>query len=260
MMQLEELRRIAESVGEREGWDFSRMRDYTEPAPWDYMDVVRRYLHPSHHVLDVGTGGGEKFLELAPRFGTGIGIDIEPQMIEVAERNRSAAQVENVSFRPMRAEVLNFPDGTFDVVLNRHSVVRVAEVVRVLKPGGLFITQQVGGRNTQSIFTAFGWGPNGDFYRRVWEEEGSAPQDTASLADQFSSLGQVVVARGEYDVRQYFLDVESLVFWLKAVPLPEEFDIERHWQGVNRIITDYGTDRGIETNEHRELLIARKQA
>jgi SAM-dependent methyltransferase len=160
-MQLEELRRIADSVGEREGWDFSRVRDYTEPTPWDYMDVVLRYLQPSHHVLDVGTGGGEKFLELAPRFGTGVGVDIEPRMIEVAERNRVASRVENVSFRPMRAEVLNFPDATFDVVLNRHSVVQVAEVIRVLKPDGLFITQQVGGRNTQSIFTAFGWGRTG---------------------------------------------------------------------------------------------------
>jgi ubiquinone/menaquinone biosynthesis C-methylase UbiE len=194
-MQLEELRRIADSVGEREGWDFSRVRDYTEPTPWDYMEVVQRYLQPSHHVLDVGTGGGEKFLELAPRFGTGIGVDIEPRMIEVAERNRVASRVENVTFRPMRAEVLNFPDATFDVVLNRHSVVQVAEVVRVLKPDGLFITQQVGGRNTQSIFSAFGWGSNGDFYRRVWEEEGSAPQDTASLAEQFTSSGHTPSSR-----------------------------------------------------------------
>ncbi len=60
-------------------------------------------------------------------------------------------------------------------------------------------------------------------------------------------------------MREYFLDVESLVFWLKAAPLPEDFDVERHWRAVDRIITDYSTERGIKTNEHRELLIARKQ-
>jgi len=46
-MTLEELKRIAASVGERQGWDFSRVRDERDPVPWDYIDVVRRYLRPS---------------------------------------------------------------------------------------------------------------------------------------------------------------------------------------------------------------------
>lgn len=46
-MTLEELRCIAASVGERQGWDFSRVQDERDPVPWDYIDVVRRYLRPS---------------------------------------------------------------------------------------------------------------------------------------------------------------------------------------------------------------------
>ncbi len=64
-MNYEGLRRIAESVGERSGWDFSRVRDERDPVPWDYSEVVRRYLRPEDRVLDVGTGGGEIFIELA---------------------------------------------------------------------------------------------------------------------------------------------------------------------------------------------------
>ena len=60
-----ELRRIAESVGIRCGWDFSRMRETQEPAPWDYADMARIYLATDSHVLDIGTGGGERFLALA---------------------------------------------------------------------------------------------------------------------------------------------------------------------------------------------------
>ena len=45
-----ELRRIAESVGIRRGWDFSRMRETQEPAPWDYADMARIYLAPDSHV------------------------------------------------------------------------------------------------------------------------------------------------------------------------------------------------------------------
>jgi hypothetical protein len=37
------------------------------------------------------------------------------------------------------------------------------------------------------------------------------------------------------------------------------FDPERDWRHVREIITRYSTPRGIETNEHRELLVVRKQ-
>ena len=59
-------------------------------------------------------------------------------------------------------------------------------------------------------------------------------------------------------MRYWFRDLESLVFWLKAVPLPEPFDLEKHWEGINYILRNYKTPRGIETNEHRELLIVQK--
>ena len=91
-MTLEELRCIAASVGERRGWDFSRVRDEREPVPWDYIDVVRHYLRPSDRVLDVGSGGGEKFLALATHFGTGIGVDASTEMTWVAFKNRSSSQ------------------------------------------------------------------------------------------------------------------------------------------------------------------------
>ena len=52
-------------------------------------------------------------------------------------------------------------------------------------------------------------------------------------------------------------DLDSLVFTLKAVPLPESFDPARHCAGVNRLLRER-SERGVETTEHRELLAARK--
>ena len=48
-------------VTPRLGWDFSRMNVVRQPVPWDYTDLVVRYLRPSDNVLDLGTGGGELF-------------------------------------------------------------------------------------------------------------------------------------------------------------------------------------------------------
>lgn len=43
---------------------------------------------------------------------------------------------------------LPFKDSSFDVVANRHESFDVGEVYRVLRPGGYFVTQQVGGKTT----------------------------------------------------------------------------------------------------------------
>jgi SAM-dependent methyltransferase len=250
-MHPDELKRIADAVDQRRGWDFSRVRDEVGPVPWDYMEVARRYLSPMQRVLDIGTGGGERFLALAPGFGSGIGIDAAPEMVEVATEN--AARVDNcaVKFLAMDAAALEFPDQSFDVVLNRHSVAYVDEIGRVLKPGGLFIAQQVGARNTAAICAVFGCGPGGHYQ----EESG---QTVADWVEAFAARGFAIWCRGEYDVPYTFLDVESFVFWLKAIPMPEDFDVERHWPQVNAILVHHQTPRGIVTNEHRELLIVRK--
>jgi SAM-dependent methyltransferase len=250
-MTLEELKRIAASVGEREGWDFSRVRDAREPMPWDYLDVVRRYLRPTDHVLDVGTGGGEKLLSLAACFDSAAGVDVSAEMIATAQKNKAAAQTEKVSFEVMRGEALQFPDGTFDVMLNRHCTVNVRETFRVLRPGGYFITQQVGARNAQNICALFGCGVGGEYEPELFQE-------LPVLAGAFRQLGCRVVCAAEYDVRYWFLDVESLLFWFQAIPMPQDFDIEVHWQQVNHVIAEFNTPQGIETNEHRELLIAQK--
>ncbi len=52
-------------VPSRRGWDFSRMNVLRQPVPWSYHDLVARYLSPDDSVLDIGTGGGETFSQLA---------------------------------------------------------------------------------------------------------------------------------------------------------------------------------------------------
>src|SRR6266516_1190926 len=140
----DELRTIAEEVGELSGWDFSVVRDERDPVPWDYQDVAGRYLRPGSRVLDIGTGGGEEFLKLVPLIGAGTGIDASTEMVATARAGTPAELAGKVSFAVMDAGRLAFPGASFDVVLNRHAPVYAAEIVRVLRPGAVVITQQVG--------------------------------------------------------------------------------------------------------------------
>ena len=250
-LTLEQLELISHSVGERVGWDFSRMRTKRAPVPWDYSYMVRQFLANADCVLDVGTGGGELFLTLAACLRKGIGIDVSKDMIEQALQNKRTQGITNVDFKVMNGNHLKFADAEFEIVLNRHCDVNVSETARVLRPQGYFITQQVGYRNTLNILKAFGWTP-ASFGAGWW-------QPVVKLAARFEQRGCRVVAKAEYDVRYWFCDVESLMFWLKAVPLPEPFEVEKHWEGVNHILQAYSTRQGIETNEHRELLIVEKR-
>ena len=95
-LTIEALRDLSASVGERSGWDFSRVRDERAPVPWDYVKVVRQYLNQTDSVLDAGTGGGEILLSLAPYFETGIGIDRYADMIEQARQRRIDLPTGNV--------------------------------------------------------------------------------------------------------------------------------------------------------------------
>lgn len=250
-MKPDVLKRISASVAARRGWDFSSVREDRDPVPWIYEDVVRRFLQQSSHVLDIGTGGGERFLALASALGTGVGVDIDPAMIQVAREDMATHLADRYSFLVMDARALGFPDSAFDVVLNRHSTVHAEEIGRILRPEGFFITQQVGARNYHNICSLFGCGPGGQY---DWDPSKSL--DT--LANELARHGCSVVARAEYDVRCWFCDLESLVFTLQAIPIPQDFDMDRHWPQVAQIISEHSSARGIETNEHRELLVAQK--
>lgn len=258
-MTREELVRLAAEVSPRHGWDFSAMREARDPVPWDYVDIVRAYLWPEAAVLDVGTGGGERFLSLADAFGRGLGTDASAAMIADARENLGRLaeagddRAGRVSFEVMPAQALALPAAGFDVVLNRHAPLSVGEIARVLRPGGLFITQQVGARNSHNICAVFGCTVGGPYL--------AAPGlDHVALASAFRAHGFQVVCAAEYDVRWWIRDAASLLFWMQALPLPENFDIERHWRQVQYILARYTTDQGILTNEHRELLIVRKPA
>jgi SAM-dependent methyltransferase len=245
----EQLKDIASSVDDRRGWDFSRMKTEREPVPWEYLEIVPRYLKQTDSVLDVGTGGGEKLLFFSQYFERGVGVDPDPEMIRAARENGAAQS--SVTFVEMGAEPLEFPDASFDVVLNRHAPVFVPEVVRVLKPGGYFVTQQVGAKNMDNIRQEFGTGSG----VRYAEEH-------QACIDNLVRHGCRIVTTGDYNVHYWVKDIPSLIFWFKAIaganPVPEGFSIDRDWQTVRQIISKYWTSSGVLTNEHRNLLIAQK--
>jgi SAM-dependent methyltransferase len=107
--------------------------------------MLRGKLAPGQRVVDVGTGTGAVALRCAPLVPGGevIGVDISPQMLDIARQRVAAAKLENVTFVDGRAEELPFEDHSVDRVfaslslmyaLDRPAAAR--EFARVLRPGG----------------------------------------------------------------------------------------------------------------------------
>lgn len=258
LMTPEELQLIADDVGDLDGWDFSRVRVVEDPPPWQYNEVVRQHLQPHSVVLDLGTGGGEAFLEFAPHIFHGYGIEQNEERLRVAARNQRKARVESVRFAAMNVDRLGFRDNSFDLILARYAGFSVAEVLRLLRPGGVFITQQMGDRDTQNIFDAFDWGSYGNYWRDQYALQGVYYKPIVESAKEFEAAGCTVLRYDEYDLPQYHQDVGSLVFFLKASPLPWPFDPQTYAAPLTRLLQTHGSERGIETNAHRELLIVRR--
>jgi SAM-dependent methyltransferase len=121
-------------------------------APWERVAPTMGAIHdrliaalaprPGQHWLDVGTGTGAVAMRAAHEGARVIGLDLAPPLIETAKR-LAAEQALAISFEVGDAEVLPYPDASFDVVSSAHGVVfapdhaAVArELARVCRPGG----------------------------------------------------------------------------------------------------------------------------
>lgn len=99
-------------------------------------------LRPHSRLLDVGCGPGRLTFELADRYDDVVGVDVDADMLAVAEQTARERELAWVEFRHLPAEEIDQRLGTFDTItfaLSFHWMdqPRVAEAVRsVLRPGG----------------------------------------------------------------------------------------------------------------------------
>ncbi len=98
-------------------------------------------------VLDVATGTGHSAIAFATFVGAEgrvTGIDIAPDMLEVARANIAKASLDNIDLQLGDAENLNFEDESFDKVVCASGIFFLPDMLagvkewrRVTKPGGV---------------------------------------------------------------------------------------------------------------------------
>lgn len=209
------------------GWDFSYLdgRMFEEQAPWSYSSRAAELLRRCSSVVDMGTGGGERFLDLQ---------EFWPEVVVATEEYAPNLKLAIERLVPKGAKVVDvrltdrdpvpFSDREFDLVLNRHSAFNPNEVARILAPGGTFLTQQIHGLWACDMLAAFDVKPQ-------W------PGSTLErYVAQLRTTGLTILSAEDWSGRLAFADVGAVVYYLKAVPwLVPGFSVETHVEHLLRL-------------------------
>lgn len=206
------------------GWDFSWLRErlVQETPPWDYKQEVTKEFPKVGSLLDLGTGGGEFLSSLGqlPRrtyategYGPNVAIArdrLKPFHVDVirtyAEDNTKRPQIGAL---PFRTESL-------DMIIDRHESFVASEVYRVLKKGGIFLTQQAGSANYSELNEFLG------------APKTEADWDLQVARRQISEAGFHVTTGREAQLASRFRDVGAVVFFLLAGAMAAR-RIHRRW-------------------------------
>ncbi|MDJ0798174.1 MAG: methyltransferase domain-containing protein [Calothrix sp. MO_167.B12] len=104
-------------------------------------------ISSQQHILDIGTGTGNLAIASAKIVGAGgrvIGVDISPQMLDVARSKVKALSLSNVELQLADAELLDYPANSFDRILCANTFPWIEDKqaalrawYKFLKPGGL---------------------------------------------------------------------------------------------------------------------------
>jgi demethylmenaquinone methyltransferase/2-methoxy-6-polyprenyl-1,4-benzoquinol methylase len=135
---------------------------------WQDVRWRRKCVHAalgggSDRALDVATGTGDLAIALADGgFREVVGIDFTPEMIAAAEQKRFGRS--DLTFQVADALAIPFPDNSFDAVTVSFGLrnmqdyqAAIAEMVRVVEPGGRWICLELTPFRTPILSRLFTW-------------------------------------------------------------------------------------------------------
>ncbi len=136
-------------------WDkmaerYARSQISDEATYQKKLAQTQSYFTPEMRVLEFGCGTGATAVQHAPHVQHIDAIDISENMLEIGRGRAKDAGIENITFTRGTLAEFNAADASFDAVLGLNVIhllpdreSTIAEVSRVLKPGGVFVSSTV---------------------------------------------------------------------------------------------------------------------
>jgi SAM-dependent methyltransferase len=119
--------------------------------------MVAARMAESAAALDIQTGGGEVLAQIPHPPPVLVATESWPPNVVLARGNMRLLGATVVEVHD--AADLPFPVNSFDLIVSRHpTVTRWDEIGRVLRPGGTYLSQQIGAGSVREL-TDFMMGP-----------------------------------------------------------------------------------------------------
>ena len=248
--ELKEIWKKEEDAAHIHGWDFSHIDGRANQdldLPWDYRQIIKQYLHDDMKILDYDTGGGEFLLSLEHPFDKTAATEGYPPNAELC---RETLLPLGIDFRECNDPAsIPFEDESFDMILNRHGSFHAEELYRLLKKGGIFITEQVGGDNDMDLVEMVL--PNTEI-----------PFPDLNLNEQkkvFEKAGfQIIEAADAYRPMRFY-DVGAFVWFARIIEWEfPEFSVDKCFERLLELQKKIDDGGCIEGTAHRYLIAAKK--
>lgn len=114
------------------------------------LSATRSYLTPEMRILEFGCGSGATAVHHAPHVQHIDAIDISENMLQIGRGKATQAGVDNITFSCGTLAEFGADDASYDCVLGLNILhllpdwqATISEVVRILKPGGFFVSSTV---------------------------------------------------------------------------------------------------------------------
>lgn len=239
-----------EACAKIHGWDFSHIEGRYEEEndlPWDYKEEILSRLRPDMKILDIDTGGGEFLLSLNHPYKNTWAMEGYKPNAELCEKELTPL---GIHFREGNAGKIPFEDELFDMVINRHGDFDAQEIARVLKKGGLFITQQVGAYNDRELVNL------------LLGEKAPVPFPEQTLEKarmKFEKAAFTIEKACEHFGCIRFWEIGALVWFARIIEWEfENFSVDGNINGIENAQRQIEKDGSVFGRTHRFLLIARK--
>ena len=249
----EELKAIwkqEENIAQVHGWDFSHIHGRYEDErdlPWDYKAIVRHYLTADAELLDYDTGGGEFLLSLRHPYDKTSVTEGYPPNVELC---RETLVPLGIHFQECNnPSDIPFVDESFDMIINRHGDFDPSELYRLLKSGGRFVTQQVGGENDRDLVDMVLPGTENPFPHLNLKEQ----------RKEFESAGFQILRAEEAFRPITFYDVGAFVWFAKVIVWEfPGFTVDRCFENLLKMHRIIERDGKVTGTAHRYLIVAEK--
>lgn len=248
--KLKEIWKEEEKLAHIKGWDFSHIDgryDEEKDLPWNYEKIVRHYLNDNSDILDYDTGGGEFLLSLNHPFSkTSATEGFKPNVNLCKERLLPLG----INFKACdNPSDIPFNDESFDLIINRHGGFDANELYRLLKKGGVFVTEQVGSDNDRDLVNMVL--PNN-----------KKPFKNLNLKTQrnvFENAGFSILKASEAYRPIKFYDIGAFVWFARVIEWEfVGFSVDRCFEQLIKMQNTIDENGVLEGTIHRYLIVAKK--